>query len=160
MKTLLIIHAIFIVFIILTGCSDKKKENNNSMLNTAKGEEKNNLTTEVSMKSYEDSVQSSIQNKPIKQKILGIWKQTEMKRFDDSFSSLCFVNDTLLLGDFPEAQEPRYLYRSNDSLTFIIKSNNWYVKIMEFTDSTMKIETNYPRDTIRKEFIKISNDIW
>lgn len=158
MKTLFFIFPVLISLVVSPGCSSKKKENNHSHLVIEK--EKINKALEESQIIFEDSVPTTTQIIPLDKEFIGIWKQVEKKSFDYSFSSLCFINDTLLLGDFPEAQEPRYLYRNSDSLMFMINSSNWYIEIKEFSDSTLKIKTNYPRETIHKEFVKVSNESW
>lgn len=158
MKTLFFIFPVLISLVVLTGCSGKKKENNHFHLVIEK--EKINKAPEESQIISEDSVPTTTQIIPLDKEFIGIWKQVEKKSFDYSFSSLCFINDTLLLGDFPEAQEPRCLYRNSDSLMFKINSSSWYIEINEFSDSTLKIKTNYPRETIHKEFVKVSNESW
>lgn len=158
MKTLFFIFPVLISLVVSPGCSSKKKENNHSHLVIEK--EKINKAPEESQIISEDSVPTTTQIIPLDKEFIGIWKQVEKKSFDYSFSSLCFINDTLLLGDFPEAQEPRYLYRNSDSLMFKINSSSWYIEINEFSDSTLKIKTNYPRETIHKEFVKVSNESW
>lgn len=158
MKTLFFVFPVLISLVVLTGCSGKKKESNHFHLVIEK--EKINKAPEESQIISEDSVPTTTQIIPLDKEFIGIWKQVEKKSFDYSFSSLCFINDTLLLGDFPEAQEPRYLYRNSDSLMFKINSSSWYIEINEFSDSTLKIKTNYPRETIHKEFVKVSNESW
>jgi hypothetical protein len=160
MKKLFFIFHILIALIILTSCSGKKKDKNHSNLSIENKEEKINKTMEESKIIFDDNVLATTQIIPLDNEFMGIWKQVETKSIDYSFSSLCFINDTLLLGDFPEAQEPRYLYRNSDSLIFMISSSDWYIQIMEFSDSTLKIKTNYPRETIHKEFVKVSNESW
>ncbi len=63
-----------------------------------------------------------------------------------------------MLANFPEAIEDHYFFRENSSLKFSYydkyRKNEWYVKVLEFSDSAMQVEMRFENKIYVKNFIK------